>query len=48
MEADHHYVVASLFFDYVKSPSLRHLRDPRNIRKLARDIVRTVDGAGSV
>ncbi|MCU1249250.1 MAG: hypothetical protein JWQ49_2279 [Edaphobacter sp.] len=48
MDADRQYAVASLLFDYVKSPSLRHLRDPHSIHKLAREIVRALDGASSV
>jgi hypothetical protein len=44
---DHNYAVASLLFEYVKSPSLRHLRDPHSIHKLARDIVRALDGVSS-
>ncbi|MDE5465968.1 hypothetical protein [Bradyrhizobium sp. CSS354] len=48
MDSDRQYAVARLLFDYVKSPSLRHLRDPHSVHKLARDIVTTVDRAGSV
>jgi hypothetical protein len=48
MNADRHYAVASLLFDYVKSPSLRHLRDPHSVHKLARDIVIANDRASSV
>jgi hypothetical protein len=48
MDADRQYAVASLLFDYVKSPSLRHLRDPHSVHKLARDIVSAVDRASSV
>lgn len=48
MEADRQYAVASLLFDYVKSPSLRHLRDPHSVHGLARDIVSALDRASSV
>jgi hypothetical protein len=48
MNADRQYAVASLLFDYMKSPSLRHLRDPHSVHKLARDIVTAVDRANSV
>jgi len=48
MNSDRQYAVASLLFDYVKSPSLRHLRDPHSVHKLARDIVNAIDRAGSV
>jgi hypothetical protein len=34
---------ASLLFEYVKSPSLRHLRDAHCIHKLAREIVTALD-----
>lgn len=34
--------------DYVKSPSLRHIRDPHQLQKLAREIVQAVDQAGAV
>jgi len=48
MTADRHSAVASLLFDYVRSPSLRHLRDPHSLHKLARDIVATLDRASLV
>lgn len=47
MDADRQYAVASLLFDFLKSPSLRHLRDPHSVHKLARDIVATLDRASS-
>jgi hypothetical protein len=43
MDADRQYAVASLLFEYVKSPSLRHLRDAHCIHKLAREIVTALD-----
>ncbi len=48
MNPDRQHGVASLLFDYVKSPALRHLRDPHSIHRLARDIVTTLDRASSV
>ena len=36
-------VVSDLLFKHVKSPSLRHIRDPYKIRELAQDIVNAVD-----
>jgi hypothetical protein len=48
MENDHIYAVASKLFDYVKSPSLRHIRDPHSIQKLAKEIVQAVDRNSSV
>ncbi len=35
--------IRSLVTDYVRSPSLRHVRDPFSIAKLAREILRAVD-----
>lgn len=37
------YAIRSLIADYVKSPSLKHIRDPYFIAKLAKDILREVD-----
>lgn len=48
MDSDRQYAVASLLFEYMKSPSFRHLRDPHSVHKLARDIVSTVDRASSL
>lgn len=48
MNPDRLYAVASILFDYVKSPSLRHMRDPNSVHKVSRDIVRALDGASSV
>jgi len=48
MDADRQYAVTSKLFDYVKSPSLRHLRDPNSIHKLAREIVQVLDSSSSV
>ena len=35
--------VRRLLFDYVQSPSLRHLRDQRSVDGLAERIIQTVD-----
>ncbi|MHC2318835.1 hypothetical protein ACVIHC_005881 [Bradyrhizobium diazoefficiens] len=48
MDSDRQYAIASLLFDYMKSPSLRHLRDPYSVQKLAREIISTVDRASSI
>lgn len=48
MDAYRQHAVASLLFDYVKSPSLRHLRDPHSVHKLARDVLSAIDRASSV
>jgi hypothetical protein len=37
-----------MLFDYMKSPSLRHMRDPQSVQRLARDIVSALDRASSV
>jgi hypothetical protein len=33
------WAVKELLFDYVKSPSLRHIRDPYSVSRLAQEIV---------
>ena len=48
MENDKLYAVVSNLADYVKSPSLRHIRDPHSLHRLAKEILRTVDRASSV
>lgn len=40
--------VRSSLFDYVKSPSLSHIRDPYGINKLAQEIVRAVTGGNPI
>ena len=40
--------VRSLLFEFLKSPSLRHLRDPYSVGKLAEQILRAVDRDRSV
>lgn len=48
MDSDRIYAVTSKLFDYVKSPSLRHIREPRNIQRLAEEIIQAVDRASSI
>lgn len=40
-------IVKRLLFDYVKSPSLRHIKDPYMVIKLAQEIVRNLDRGDS-
>jgi hypothetical protein len=42
------WTVKELLFDYVKSPSLRHIRDPHSVIKLAQEIVRRIDRGNSI
>lgn len=37
------WMVRQILIEYVKSPSLRHIRDPNSLNKLARDIVKAID-----
>ena len=48
MDSERQYAVVSTLADYVKSPSLRHLRDPHSLQKVAREVVKAVDRASSV
>ncbi len=48
MESDRIRAVTSRIFDYVKSPSLRHIRDPHSIHRLAEELLKAVDRAGSI
>jgi hypothetical protein len=48
MSNDRIYAVISALAEYVRSPSLRHLRDPHNLQKLAKELVGASDRAGSV
>ena len=48
MGIDRSSAVASKLFEYVKSPSLRHMRDPHSLQKLAREIVQALDNASSI
>lgn len=42
------WTVKELLFDYVKSPSLRHIRDPHSVTRLAQEIVRRIDQGNSI
>jgi hypothetical protein len=42
------WAVKELLFDYVKSPSLRHIRDPHSVSQLAREIVRRIDRGNAI
>ncbi|OBQ65278.1 hypothetical protein [Mesorhizobium loti] len=41
-------IVKELLFAYVKSPSLRHIRDPYSVIRLAQEIVRRIDRGNSI
>ncbi|MEY9098008.1 hypothetical protein ABIA24_000917 [Sinorhizobium fredii] len=43
MDDDRVSAVQAILSDYVKSPSLRHLRDPHSLLRVARDIVKCLD-----
>jgi hypothetical protein len=47
-EDERMWAVKELLFDYVKSPSLRHIRDAHSVIKLAQEIVRRVDRGNSI
>ena len=40
--------IKALLFDYVKSPSLRHIRDPYSVSRLAQEIVAGLDRGNSI
>jgi len=48
MQTDRHYAVVSRLADYVRSPSLRHIRELHNLQKLAEEIVRAIDSSNVV
>jgi hypothetical protein len=48
MSNDRICAVTSELFEYVKSPSLRHIRDPHSIQRLSKEIVQSLDRASSV
>lgn len=48
METDRVYAVLSKLMEYVKSPSLAHIRGHHQLQKLAKEIVEAVDRTGSV
>jgi hypothetical protein len=41
------WAVKNLLFDYVKSPSPRHIRDPDSVTRLAAEIVKQIDRGNS-
>ena len=40
--------IGELLSDYVKSPSLRHIRDPHSVTRVAQEIVRRIDRGNSI
>lgn len=48
METERLWAIKRQLFEYVKSPSLKHVRDPNSVHKLATEILRSVDQASSV
>jgi hypothetical protein len=48
MDENRIYSVMRLISDYAQWPSLRHIRDPYSLRKLARDIARHMGQANSI
>jgi hypothetical protein len=48
MESDRFWAVKYRLLEYVKSPSLKHIRDPNSVNKLAREILTSLDQASSV
>jgi hypothetical protein len=48
MDNDRFHAVISKLADYVKSPSLKHIRNPHSVQKLAREIIQSLDRAGSL
>lgn len=42
------WAVKELLLDYVRSPSLRHIRDPHSVHKLAYNILKCLDHGNSV
>lgn len=44
LQDDRKYEITRLIYEYVKSPSLRHIREPENLHKLAVAILKVVDG----
>lgn len=42
------WAVKQILFDYMKRPSLRHIRDPRSVGRLALEIVRQLDRGNPV
>lgn len=48
MESDRICALTSKLFEYVKSPSLKRIRDSHSINRLAEDLLKAVDQAGSI
>lgn len=48
MESDRFWAVKYRLLEYVKSPSLKHIRDVNSVNKLAREILTSLDQASSV
>jgi hypothetical protein len=48
MESDRIDALTSRLFEYVKSPSLKHIRDPHNVQSLAHELLTAVDRASSI
>ncbi len=42
------WAVKEVLFDYVRSPSLRHIRDPYSVTRLALEIVQRIDRGNSI
>lgn len=45
---DRHYRICRLVSEYVRSPSLRHLRDPHSLQRLASEILKEVASANPI
>lgn len=48
MEAERLWAIKRKLFEYVKSPSMKHIRDPNSVHKLAAEILQSVDQASSI
>jgi hypothetical protein len=48
MEDDRVWAVKQILFDYLKSPSLRHMRDPHSVGRLAQEIVKRLDRGNTI
>jgi hypothetical protein len=47
-EDDRRFRICGLLSDYVRSPSLRHLRDPHSLQRLAGEIIKEVATANAI
>ena len=45
---ERHHAVRRLIYDYVQSPSLRHIRHPNSLTKIAQEIVAAIDYRSSI